>query len=174
MKLYLKKVLFTTLFAGGIIGSAWLILMLLQALQITTTNIIYIVALCAGMVIMLCCAYLIRVCNKNAQTVYINNEPKVIKRTNKQKKAKTPKYSIDSDFAAVIKTKENILHAAAFLTIVVIVSIALAISASIPVLAIVIGAIVLVIISAVAFFMINTLLWCLVHSLWEKRRVSQK
>ena len=72
------------------------------------------------------------------------------------------------DFWAVLKSKENICHTAAFLTLDFLFALPIGISNSSNLWIFLIGMVLLLITQGAVFTLINTLIWCLVHRRWAE------
>ena len=73
-------------------------------------------------------------------------------------------YSFRKDYLTTYKSKENVVHTAAFSTIILLNSIRIGITAQKTPASLLIQASIVI----VVFTVLNTLVWCLVHKRWHK------
>ena len=77
-------------------------------------------------------------------------------------------FSFVKDFKNTFKSKDNIVHVLAFLTIDLIYSVAMAISVNSPFLRFIIVTVIYLLRDGLIFVTLNTLVWCLVHKKWMR------
>ncbi|MBQ5608087.1 MAG: hypothetical protein IIU86_03580 [Oscillospiraceae bacterium] len=157
VKLYFKKLLFTLLFIfefpilSGVCMFFWhLIFRYMFPESVGST-----VCIILGALLALILVYLYRCERSSIKTDYISS-------------FSSDTFSFIEDFKSTFKSKENIVHTSAFLTIELIVNLAAAISTNTPFLPLVIGNILLLFVGGLIFSILNTLLWCLVHKRWVR------
>jgi len=154
MKLYLKKLLTTILFFSGLLLIAIVSSLLRHILPIQEATL-YFTSVIVGTSIMLYLAYKIRSMSRNAKTAYLA-----------QKKPK--KYSFERNFYSTLRSRENVVHTIAFLTILCGVSIGITVSMQLPMMSLVIGTIVILLIGGALFAPISAILWCLAQNHWRR------
>ena len=77
-------------------------------------------------------------------------------------------FSFVKDFKDTFKSKDNLIHTLAFLTIDLIYSVAMAISVNSPFLRFIIVTVIYLLRDGLIFVILNTLVWCLVHKKWMR------
>ena len=160
IKLYLKKLLHTFLFlAALIVLTAVLCTLVIQFafwFKPQLKTIIYIGLILSG-TILLYIVFLKRWENKSLKAKYLE-----IQAGND--------YSFRKDYLAILKSKENVSHTLAFLSITLINSIRIAITTLRPFHGLLIQVAILLLI----FTALNTLIWCFVHRRWIETRTGTK
>lgn len=162
LKLYFKKLLMTVLFAVGYfltVGclgffSFLLILSILPIQKLISETTLTIIFAILALVIMLVVVYRGRSNNKPYKREYLE-----------QIQYAPP--SFGKDFWLTLKSKENICHTLAFLTVDFLFSAPIGISESSTLWVFIFGMLMLLISQGIIFTLINTLLWCLVHRRWS-------
>ncbi|MBQ7769343.1 MAG: hypothetical protein IJ403_10765 [Oscillospiraceae bacterium] len=157
IKLYLKKLLQTFLFLAALIMLTALLFTLLITVflwlkpQIKAAIVYFCLLLSA--ILLIYAIFLKRHENKRLKATYFDALP-------------AEDYSFWKDYLVTLKTKENVVHTLAFLTIAFLNGIRIATSSSRP-----IGGLLLQItILSFLFTTLNTLIWCFVHSRWHMSR----
>ena len=160
MKLYLKKLLVTFLFfAAFIVLAAVLCTLVIQFafwFKPQLKTIIYI-GLILSATMLLYIVFLKRWENKSLKAKYLE-----IQAGND--------YSFRKDYLSTIKSKENVIHTLAFLSIAFLNSVRIAISAHRPLASLLLQVAILLLL----FATLNTLVWCFVHKKWYKSRCGTK
>ena len=155
-KLYLKKLWQTTQFAAGFLFTLVLysflfsmfFLSILPLQKIVSKQILISVLAALTLVVMLVYVYRQRREDKSGRKAYT-------------KKLSYPIPSFGKDFWQTLKSRENIAHTLAFLTLDIPLTIYFSISDfSLPKM------LLLLIAQGAAFILINTFLWCLAHRRW--------
>ena len=118
---------------------------------------LYLIGFVPAIIIMLYVAYLARWENKSFKRQYFETATKC-------------EYSFKQDFVNTLKTKENIVHTLAFLTIVFTNSVVVARSVNTPSAMFLVKVIILLLIRGAVFYTLNSVVWCLVHKKWQKSR----
>ena len=151
MKQYLKRVFTTFIFLNALIVLTGIfaffasrILFFVRLLDTT----LYLIGFGPAIIIMLYVAYLARWENKSLKQQYLEI---------------ASDYSVIRDFVDTFKSKENIVHTLAFLTLVFANSIIVARSVSTPLGMFIIKVIILLLVRGAVFHALNILVWCLVH-----------
>lgn len=121
----------------------------------------YIGSIIVAALFMLYLVFKIRSKNTNVKNTYLL--------TKKQRKRSTEKETI-----SILKSKENIVHTIAFLTILSCISVSVAVSIQTPAIFVVTGTLILLLIGSMLFITINTLVWCLVQKHWYKQEKGNR
>lgn len=159
IKLYLKKLLQTFLFLAALIVLTALLFTLLITVflwlkpQIKAAIVYFCLLLSA--ILLIYAIFLKRHENKRLKATYLDAQP-------------AEDYSFWKDYLATLKSKENIAHTLAFLSIVFANSARIATTTYRPFSGLVIQLAILVLI----FTALNTLIWCCVHKRWHKSRYA--
>jgi len=159
LKLYLKKVFLTAgfflfyLLLGGMLAFVWYIFFRNLFSEDFTTAAVAILAIPAALTMV----YRTR-CNCAACKQAFFEKPEEI----------PP--SFPKDFVHTFKSKENIVHTLAFLTLDFLFTVPIGISMNTPFIALIAGAVFFLVIGGAVFSLANTLLWCLVHRRWLRYR----
>ncbi|MBQ7329204.1 MAG: hypothetical protein IJX01_04780 [Oscillospiraceae bacterium] len=153
IKLYLKKLLQTFLLLAALIVLTALLFILLIWLKPQMKAAIVYFCLLLSAILLLYAIFLKRHENKRIKAAYLDAQPAEV-------------YSFWKDYLVTLKTRENVVHTLAFLTILFFNGIRIATSLSRP-----IGGLLLQItIVSFLFTTLNTLIWCFVHKRWHKSR----
>ena len=160
-KLYLKKLWQTTQFAAGFIFTLVLysflfsmfFLSILPLQKIVSKQILLGILAALTLVVMLVYIYRQRRNDKAGRKAYT-------------KKLNYPLPSFGKDFWQTLKSRENIAHTLAFLTLDIPLTIYMGISAFSTIGIFLLRTVLLVMIQGAAFTLINTFLWCLAHRRW--------
>ena len=160
-KLYLKKLWDTLEFVVGYLIAFCLFGFVFQRFFLSRLPLQKLVAkeILAGclavfsLVVMLVYVYRQRRDNKQRRYTYIKNIP-------------YPPLSFSKEFWQILKSKENMAHTLAFLTLDFILSIYIGISTFSGLWIFLAGTLLLLIAQGIAFLLINTFLWCLAHRRW--------
>ena len=157
LKLYLKKVLLTVLFLAALLFLASAFTLCFQRyLFMLLEEFINLLCAIPAPGVMLTTVYFIRCNILSGKSAYLECH-------------KANPVSIGKDLINTLKSKENIIHTLAFLTISLLFFLLIGISASTPFLPLVVGTIILLVACDLVFTIVNTLIWCLVHKRWVKR-----
>ena len=155
MKLYLKKVLLTMLFFAAYLitcGAIVFVWYLILGNRVPEDIQTIIIMLAAGLV-MFVILYRCRCDSKPYRQDYF---------------AQTEYAPVPfcKDFLNTIRSKENISHTLAFLTIILIMVVPIGISLDVTFFVLIAGSIYMTLTNGIAFALINTLIWSLVHRRW--------
>ena len=159
MKLYFKKLLDTLLFLIAFVALACLLCALLIHFafwfKLRAMTLVYIGVFMSA-AISSYAVFLKRWENKPRKAAYLES--------------KTEKdYSFNKDFLATLKSKENTVHALAFLSIAFINGIRIIITDKA-----INGLLLQILMLSLLFVVLNTLIWCFVHRKWHKSRYDTK
>lgn len=77
--------------------------------------------------------------------------------------------SFQKDFVSTFISADNVLHTAAFLTLLLPILILIGTSANTPILLRIVGILLLLAVGGALFAAVNTLMWCLVHKKWLEK-----
>ncbi|MBR2937555.1 MAG: hypothetical protein IKB80_03555 [Oscillospiraceae bacterium] len=105
------------------------------------------------LLIELVAVYVIRIDNLKIKEAYENTHTKEA-------------YTFQTDFAETLKSKDHILHTAAFNTLMLLLFLLIGMGTKATAIPLVIGAIAMTIVSIILFAVISTLIWCIVHKKW--------
>ncbi|MBQ9978071.1 MAG: hypothetical protein IJP21_05710 [Clostridia bacterium] len=153
LKLYFKKLFLTLCFIVnyfllvGIIAFVWYLFLKDMFSETTTTAIVGILALWADLGIVVAIRY------KGLSNKAILTED----------------LSFGRNFINILKSKDNLVHTLAFLSMLLPFCVTIAINQNTPFLTLVIGTIFLLLINGFVFLMVNTLLWTIAHMLIHHR-----
>ncbi len=157
IKLYFKKLFFTLLFLGGfyILGAIFAFFWHLIFRNLFSESVSTVACFALGSILNFKLAYMARYELSSYKMEYINAFT-------------SDAFLFVKDYKNTFKSKENIIHTSAFLTIELIFNLATAISTSTPFLRLVIVTILLLFVEGLIFSTLNTLIWCLVHKKWMR------
>jgi len=113
----------------------------------------YCISAILTLLIELLAVYFIRIDNLKCKETYESTHTAAI-------------YAFKADFIETLKSKDHILHSAAFNTLMLPLFLLIGMGTKFTAISIVIGAIALTIVSIILFSVISTLLWCIVHKNW--------
>jgi len=160
MKLYLRKLLQTLLFfAAFIVLAGLLCTLLIHFLFLCKPHIkiIIYIGLILSAVLLIYAVFLKRWENKALKATYLE--------------AETAKdYFFRKDYLTTLKSKENVVHTLAFLTITFLNCVRIAITADRPLFSLLLQVAILLFL----FTGLNTLVWCFVHKKWHKSSCGTK
>lgn len=162
-KLYLKKLWKTLLFAVGYFFTVGccgfflylLVLSILPLQKLVSEDTLTIILAIIALVIMLVVLYRARCNNKPCKREYLEGiEYKPL--------------PFRKDFWQMLKSRDNITHTLAFLTLDFLFALPIGISASSTVWIFLFGTLLLLITQGTVFTLINTFIWSLVHRRWSE------
>lgn len=160
MKLYLKKLLFTILFSVLLLMISYILSLSHHVIPLKDDTV-YTMSIIIGLVIMLFFTYAIRLCGKKAKARYLSE---------KQPK----KNSLEKEFYKVLRSKENVIHMIAFLTIIDVFFICVALSVGSTIATAAGKILILSLVGGIVFTLLNTLIFCMVHKRWCKGCKNKK
>ena len=157
IKLYFRKLLFTTLFAA--------ICLLLGSICVFVWHLIFrnlfpelvrdITCLILGCLLGFKVLFTFRYEHSPYKRAYVDSFTE-------------DTFSFVKDFKNTFKSKDNIVHTLAFFTIDLIYSVSMAISVNSPFLRFIIVTVIYLLRDGLIFVTLNTLVWCLVHKKWMR------
>lgn len=77
--------------------------------------------------------------------------------------------SFQKDFVCTFTSADNVIHTAAFLTLLLPILIFLSTSVNTPVVLRIVGILLLLAVGGAVFAVVNTLMWCFVHKKWLEK-----
>ena len=161
MKLYLKRLVQTFLFLAALI--------VLTALLFTLfiTIFFWLKPLLKAIIVYFC---LLLSAILLTYTVLLKRYESTLQKATYLEKLIAEDYTFIKDYRATLKSKENVVHTLAFISIALTNSIRIAITAHKPFVGLLFQAVILISV----FAALNTLVWCLVHRKWLKSRYNTK
>ena len=94
-----------------------------------------------------------------------------LSRKNSMEAFSTDTFSFGNRFINVLKSKDNITHLIAFLSILTPVFVTVAVMEKTPFIPLVVGTLILLLCCGVLFLTVNTLLWCILYEfIWRRTK----
>lgn len=159
LKLYFKKLFFTILFFLGFfllgfpIIYTWYWLLPYKPLEIVRTIAVPILALVSDFAI---------VCAMRSHN---------LSHTNYMEAFEADTFSFWKNFISILKSRDNIVHLLAFLSILLPFFVSIAVMEKTPFIPLVVGTLILLLCCGVLFLTVNTLLWCILYEfVWRRTK----
>lgn len=159
IKLYIKKLLWTILFFVVFIftaGVVYIPITLIMSEKVYMETFRLILSLIVAVPILIAAVYVIRTDNRTCKIVYIDNHP-------------TKQFNFGRDFISTLRSKENIIHTIAYLTLSFFCALPTGLAATTQPIHLIVGLIYLLVTRGLIFTLANTLIWCFVHRKWLQR-----
>ena len=159
IKLFFKKLLYTVVFFGALLGISTLVTMIVQNNEELTDNAKFWISILPAVVVMLTVAVVMRLKSKKLKEAYLADLKK------------------DEDYVVlgkVFKSRENLVHTLVFAILALALFVSIAVSEDTPFGFLLAGSLILVGICTVVFYIVNSVIWYVVHGRWIKESVSKE